>query len=107
MGFFIRHFIKGISYAFLFLGISALMGAIYGMFGGLIGPPMVFGTTITGVYVILNFPVATALVTGNLLWAVFAAPNWRITRYFAYSAAFLAVFMAFFGLLKLFGIEPF
>ena len=107
MRYFTIQFLAGLRYAALFLLISALMGMLYGIFGGLLVSAAIIGVTMTGIFVVLNFPVAVLFFIGGIFPVLFGGSNRAGFRYFALSLAFLLVFMLFFGLLKISGLQPF
>ena len=100
-------FLRGMKYAAYFVIIGGAMGIVYGLFGGNVVSPAVATVSLTGVFVVLNFIVAIIISMINLILYIFrASPSWSL-RYIIYSTAFLIVFMLFFALLHLLGIEVF
>ena len=101
------NFILGFKYALLFLLISAVMGLIYGAFGGRLISPMFVGITYVGIFVILNFFVALILGVVNLIPSAFGKGSTQLSKYFTMSFSFFIVFFSFFLLLKLSGLQVF
>lgn len=100
-------FIAGLKYALLFMGVSAIMGMIYGLFGLTIISPMFFAVALVAIFVILNFPFALIAFVLNIFPSFFKQGSRAVYRYFAYSFAFLIVFMLYFTAIKFSGVEPF
>lgn len=107
MTFFRHHLAQGCKYALLFVGVSAVMGALYGLFGGRLVSPMIFAITLTGIFVVLNFIVALAVGVVNLLFILFNQRNNAMMRYAALSSGFLIVYLLFFAILKVTGVTVF
>jgi hypothetical protein len=107
MNTFSYHFIKGIRYAFLFIMLGAVMGAIFGIWSGIVYGPAVFAVSLTGLFVVLNFPISLLLFLLNLLPQLAKKGSSQLNRYFIYSSAFLLVYMLFFFLFKLLDLRPF
>ncbi|WP_234736657.1 hypothetical protein [Tellurirhabdus bombi] len=98
---------SGIRYALYFMAVGFVMGAIYGVFGGLIFEPALFATSLIGVFCIVNFLVAIPAVTLNLVLAVFKKSSRPIYRYFGLSLGFAIVYLLFFYGLHLAKINVF
>ena len=102
-----QQFYRGLKYSLLFVAVGAVMGAIYGLFGGRVISPVIFSITLTGIFVVLNFFVALVLGILNFFPALFRRGSAGIARYFALSSAFLVVYMLFFAFFRLAEIEVF
>jgi len=105
--FFINHFNLGFKYALYFMVVAALMGFIYGAFGGIWIAPAWVAVSYVGIFVLINFAFAFLLGMLNLIPAIFGRSSKRLTRYFSFSLAFLVVFFAYFAILKFSGFKPF
>ena len=105
--YFWRHFTKGCKYALYFMAVAAVMGFIFGAFGGVWLAPAFVAISYVGIFVVLNFSIALILALINLLPTLFNKGSKRLMRYFTYSLAFLMVFLAYFALLKYTGFAPF
>jgi len=101
------HFILGIKYALYFLVVSAIMGFIYGAFGGIWLAPAFVAVSYVGIFVLINFVFAFVLGVLNLLPSIFGRGSKTLSRYFLFSLAFLVVFLAYFAILKFSGFKPF
>jgi hypothetical protein len=97
----------GVKYALLFFALAGLMGAIFGLFGGIFVSPALAFITIVGVFVILNFLVAVVVQIINLLLYPFKKSSKKITKYFTYSLSFLFVFGLYFLFMKYSNIQVF
>lgn len=85
---------KGFGYAGIVLPLTALSGAIYGLFAGIIVQPMVFAVTFTCILVALNFICALLAELFNVVFLLpFKRGSVRLTRYFALSFSFFVVFL--------------
>jgi hypothetical protein len=102
-----NHFTAGIKYALYFMAVSAVMGFIYGAFGGIWIAPAFVAISYVGIFVTLNFVFALILGVINLFPALFKKGSKRLSRYFSFSLAFLLVFLTYFVILKYSGFEPF
>ncbi|MEL6824456.1 MAG: hypothetical protein AAFP70_22075 [Calditrichota bacterium] len=102
-----EYFRLGFKYALIFLVVSGVMGAIYGLFGLRFYGPVVFAISLTGIFVILNFPFALIAFLGNVLLMPFSKSSTVISRYFVYSLSFLIVFGVHFVIFKLLDLRPF
>lgn len=100
-------FIKGAKYALIFILVGALMGLFYGIWSGIVIAPIIFAISLTGVFVVLNFPLALILFLLNLFPSVFKKGSARLNRYFIFSLAFLMVYFMFFLLFKVLELKPF
>ncbi|MEL7120444.1 MAG: hypothetical protein AAFO07_13420 [Bacteroidota bacterium] len=98
---------KGAKYALWFVLLGAVMGLIYGAFGGVLLQPALFSVAITGIMVVLNFIIALIVFLPNVLFMIFKRSSKLIHRYFGLSLGFLIVYLAFFALLKFSGLEVF
>jgi hypothetical protein len=101
------NFINGTKYALFFVAVGASMGFLYGIWSGIVYGPMVFAISLTGIFVVLNFPFALILFILNLFPAMFRKASPQLNRYFIYSLAFLLVYLIFFLLFKFLGLKPF
>jgi len=102
-----RHFFLGIRYALYFMAVSAVMGFIYGAFGGIWIAPAFVAVSYVGLIVVINFVFALVLGLLNLLPVIFGKGSKRLFRYFTFSLAFVLVFLAYFALLKFSGLKVF
>ncbi|GAA4822548.1 hypothetical protein [Algivirga pacifica] len=102
----IIQFGKSLRYAFYFLVVSGVMGLIYGAFG-LTWNPLFVMIAIVGIFVVINFMIATLLVIPNGLLSLFGKGNAVLFRYFRHSLAFVMVFLAYFLFLKIFELKVF
>ncbi|MEM6806744.1 MAG: hypothetical protein AAF696_35410 [Bacteroidota bacterium] len=99
--------LAGIKYALIFAGIAALMGVIYGAISGIVFVPALFSVTMVGIFATLNFIVALFVFLINLILMIFKKHSAQINRYFGLSLGFIIIYLSFFLLLKVFGIEVF
>ena len=83
------------------MGIAAIMGALYGLFGGLFLKPALVSVMIVGIFVAINFVFALLSVLPNVIVQFLRKKEVRLTRYFTFSLAFFLVFFPYFVLLKL------
>jgi len=107
MNYFAKNFLLGFKYAGYFIVIAALMGAIYGVFGGRIISPMFVGVAYLGIFVLLNLPFAIIAGFINIFPSLFKKGRPRMTRYVAMSLSFSMVFLSYFLLIKYSGIQVF
>ena len=99
--------VKGAKYALIFILAGAFMGFCYGVWSGIVVAPMVFAISLTGVFVVLNFPFALILFLLNLFPTLFKKGSAHLNRYFVFSLVFLLVYSLFFLLFKLLQLKPF
>jgi len=105
--YFINHFSLGFKYAMYFMGAAAIMGFIYGAFGGIWVAPALVAVSYVGIFVLINFVFAFVVGVLNLISGIFGRGSKRLIRYFSFSLAFLMVFLAYFLILKFSGFKPF
>ena len=106
--FFVQHILAGFRYAGWVLLLSGVMGALYGLFSGIIWQPAVFTVAFTAFFVILNFLVALPVFGIHLLKFLVVRRGGRgPVRYFALSLAFLLGFIAAYLLLMETGLLQF
>jgi len=105
--YFVSHFILGVKYAHYFMVASAIMGFIYGAFGGIWIAPALVAVSYVGIFVLINFVFAFVVGVLNLITSIFGKGSKRLSRYFSFSLAFLVVFLAYFAILKFSGFKPF
>lgn len=94
-------------YALIFLFVSALMGLIYGAFGGIWYSMPFVAVTYTGIFVVINFMISLIVFVINLIPSMIKKGSWIPIRYFIWSLSFFVVFMIYFSALKFSGLEPF
>ncbi|GEP98019.1 PepSY-associated TM helix domain-containing protein [Chitinophaga cymbidii] len=98
----------GFRYALWFVPVSAVMGALYGLFSGIVLQPAVFAIVYTAVFVMLNFVVALTVWCFNLIFLMpFRKGSHLVQRYFALSLSFAIVFIICYLLLMNTGINIF
>lgn len=97
----------GIRYALYFLGIGFMMGAVYGVFGGLVFQPALFASSLIGIFCLMNFPISVLAMLVNLLLAMFRKSSRPIYRYAGLSLGFALVFLLYFYILHLVHINIF
>ena len=98
----------GFRYALWFVVVGFVMGALYGLFSGVIIQPAVFAVTFTTFVVVMNFVVALLVYAINVvIFSPFRRGSSAIVRYFAISLAFLLVFVASYLLLLNTGMKVF
>jgi hypothetical protein len=97
----------GIYYALYFLGIGLIMGAVFGLFGGLVLQPALFAASLIGIFCLMNFPASIIAVLVNLILAIFKKSSRPIYRYFGLSLGFALVYITYFYLLHLLHINVF
>lgn len=105
--YFASHFILGVKYALYFMAVAAVMGFIYGAFGGIWIAPVFVSVSYVGIFVVINFVFAFIFGVLNLIPGIFGKGSQRLFRYFTFSLAFLLVFLAYFAVLKFSGLNPF
>lgn len=104
----LTHLKKGFQYAWWFVLIGAVMGALYGMFSGILIQPAVFVILFATVFVVLNFIVALISLLFYLLFmAPFKVKGRPVWKYFAFSLSFLGVFLLCYFLLANTGLHIF
>lgn len=97
------HFIRGLKYAVLLITAAFICGGLYGVVAGIVIQPGLFAVLYVGISVTANFGVAllTFLFAGVFL-APFNKAGKSVYKYFAFSLAFLLVFLpAIIGIAKL------
>ncbi|RXK86612.1 PepSY-associated TM helix domain-containing protein [Filimonas effusa] len=98
----------GFKYAVWFVVIGFVMGALYGLFSGVIIQPAIFAVTFTTFIVIMNFAVALPVYAINVvILSPFKKGSRSVVRYFAISLAFLLVYVAVYLLLLNTGMKVF
>lgn len=104
---FLSQVVRGMRYALFFMVIGFFMGALYGVFAGLIMVPGMFAVSIIGLFCILNFLVALPVLTGNLLFLIFKRASQPVFLYTGLSTGFAVVFFAFFYIIHLLDLSIF
>ena len=105
---FILQLKKGFGYAGIVLPLTALTGALYGLFAGIVIQPMVFAVAFTCILVALNFICALLAEIFNVLFLLpFKRGSVRLTRYFALSFSFFVVFLLSYFLILNTGMKIF
>ncbi|UYQ93386.1 PepSY domain-containing protein [Chitinophaga horti] len=102
--YFVFNIKKGMQYAACFVVVGALMGALYGLIRGIVIQPAVFTLLFTTVLVVINFAVALPVF---LVAIPFKRARRAVTRYFALSLSFAAVFVGVYWLLTATGLKIF
>ncbi|MFT4022873.1 MAG: PepSY-associated TM helix domain-containing protein, partial [Flavihumibacter sp.] len=88
------YFKKGIWYAVLLLVSALVAGALYGLISGILIQPALFSVLYTGICITVNFIIALLAVAVNLLLlAPFGISGRSVYKYFAFSLAFLLIFL--------------
>ncbi|WP_076382943.1 PepSY-associated TM helix domain-containing protein [Filimonas lacunae] len=90
---------KGLVYAGWFMLISAIMGAVYGLFAGMPLQPAVFSIAFSTTLVVLNGVVALLCMVVQLLLWPFKRSSRSLNRYLALSLGFVLAFVPVYFLL--------
>ncbi|MFT3824885.1 MAG: PepSY-associated TM helix domain-containing protein [Chitinophagaceae bacterium] len=99
---------KGFKYALYTLGVTAVMGMLYGLFSGIVIEPAIFGIVFTTYLVIMNFIIALIVFLFNLIFLLpFKKGSRGVLRYFGLSLAFLLIYLVVYLLLMNTGIKVF
>ncbi len=92
--YFIFHLKNSFRYAFWILIIGLLCGVLYGAISGIVIAPAMYVFLYIGMMVIVNFVVSLLVVLLDLIaFSPFGKTYKPIYRYFAYSLAFLLIFL--------------
>lgn len=103
-----KNYKSGLKYGFIFMGASGLMGALYGIWSGIVFEPAVFAITIVGVFVAMNFSVSLLACIPWGIGRIVSKNNLSLlSKYIGLSFGFFTVFFPYFILLKLIPFTPF
>lgn len=106
--YFWTHLKKGVVYASWFVLTGAIMGALYGMFSGIVIEPAVFTIVFAAIFVTANFVVAlVSLLFYTLFLLPFRCNGRPVLKYFALSLSFFLVFLVAYSLLMNTGMKIF
>ena len=98
----------GFKYALWTALLSMLCGAVYGLFAGIVIPPAAYAIVFAVPVVLVNFIVVLAVNVVNVVIALPFKKKFRVLyRYFAFSLAFLVVYLTLYFLLMHTGLKVF
>lgn len=98
---------NGLRYALIFLLVSAAMGLVYGLFGGILWQSALFSVTTVGLFAVINFAVACLVAVPLVPYRAWRGGAAWFVRYFGYSLAFVLVFFPVFVFIELLPVGPF
>lgn len=92
-GNFIFYLKKGLLYASVLLVSLFMCGFLYGLISGIVIPPAVFLIYYVAIMVLINFIIALICFIVYLIGAIFNKKKILLMKFFAYSLAFVIVFV--------------
>lgn len=101
------YFRNGIRYAFVILITSLLSGALYGLISGIVLAPAFLMAYYVSMIVVINFIISLFCYIFRLIALIFRKESNILIKYFAYSLAFLVVFMPLIVVLNIFNLKIF
>lgn len=101
------YFRNGIRYALVILGSSLLCGALYGMISGIVKAPAFFMAYYISMIVVVNFIISVICYIFRLIGLIFRKQGKPLMRYFAYSLAFVMVFIPLIIIFNVFDLKVF
>jgi len=104
---FIFYFKNGIRYALVVLGAALFCGAFYGLISGIVFAPAFFMAYYIAIIAVVNFIIAMICFIVRLIGLLFKKQGKMLLRYFAYSLAFILVFVPLIVVLNVFEVKIF
>lgn len=101
------YFKNGIRYALVILGSSLLCGALYGLISGIVKAPSFFMAYYISMIVVVNFIISLICYIFRLVGLIFRKQGKPLMIYFAYSLAFVVVFIPLIIILNVFDLKVF
>lgn len=101
------YFTNGLKYAVVILLGALLSGALYGLISARVLAPALFMAYYIAIMVVINFTVATVALLIHIMGRIFKTKSTILIKYFAYSLAFLMVFLPLIILLNVFKLQVF
>jgi len=101
------YFKNGLRYALVIFASSLACGALYGLISGIIFAPSFFIAYYIGIIVAVNFIISFICFIVRLTGLLFRKQGRMLLRYFAYSLAFVIIFIPLVVILNVFEVKIF
>lgn len=98
---------RGLKYAVILMIVSAIMGLIYGLLGGLFFRSALVAVTFVGIFAVANLALSALTWIPLLLFTVLKKSTRILETYAGISLGFVIIYLPFFILLKYLPFSPF
>lgn len=92
---------RGLKYGMVFMAVSAVMGFLYGLFGGLFLQPALVAFTCVGVFAAIFFILSLIALVPALLMKLAGVSISKYLIFLGISIGFVLVYLPFFILIKM------